>query len=103
LWHRATDAAGWRALDRDHGRAPRPGELETRHMNSEARVLLATLSVRTSAKGRKYLSGFLGRTKLLGFPGEPDKFGHETFDLFIAEAPPKPALASTASAVPRPR
>ena len=42
------------------------------------RVLLLTLSRRTSAKGREYLSGYLGKTSVVGFPGEPDKFGNET-------------------------
>jgi hypothetical protein len=49
--HRALDAAGWQALDRDRdgGRAPAAGEVS--EMTSP-RVLLTTLSVRTSARGR---------------------------------------------------
>ena len=53
------------------------------------RVLLLTLSRRTSAKGREYLSGYLGKTSVVGFPGEPDKFRNETWDLFVSPAPPR--------------
>ncbi len=52
-------------------------------------MLLVTLSQRTSAKGNSYLSGYLGKTSVVGFPGEPDKFGNETWDLFVSPAPPR--------------
>ena len=52
-------------------------------------MLLLTLSQRTSAKGNSYLSGYLGKTSVVGFPGEPDKFGNETWDLFVSPAPPR--------------
>ena len=42
------------------------------------RVLLLTLSRRTSAKGNEYWAGYLGKASVVGFPGEPDKFGNET-------------------------
>ncbi len=54
-----------------------------------ARVLLVSLSERTSAKGRKYMSGWLGKASVVAFPGEPDKFGNETWDLFVSPAPPR--------------
>ncbi len=57
------------------------------------KVLLAQLSERTSGQGRKYLSGWMGRAKLVAFAGEPDKFGNPTWDLFAAEPDPKPAIA----------
>ena len=53
-------------------------------------MLLVTLSQRTSAKGNSYLSGWLGKTNVVGFPGEPDKFGNETWDLFVTPAQPRP-------------
>jgi hypothetical protein len=56
---------------------------------SSPRVLLATLSVRTSAKGRQYLSGWLGRARVVGFAGEPDKWGNPTWDVFVAEPEPR--------------
>ena len=61
------------------------------------RVLLLTLSRRTSAKGNSYLSGYLGKTSVVGFPGEPDKFGNETWDLFVSPAPSRQQPAPTQS------
>ena len=58
-------------------------------------MLLLTLSRRTSAKGNSYLSGHLGKTSVVGFPGEPDKFGNETWDLFVSPAPPRQQPAPT--------
>jgi hypothetical protein len=55
------------------------------------RVLLMTLSVRTSAKGNVYLAGWLGRASVVAFSGEPDKFGNETWDVFLAEPEPRDA------------
>ena len=55
---------------------------------NEPRVLLATLSVRTSAKtGKPYVTGWLGKSRLIGFSGEPDKFGNRTIDLFLQAVP----------------
>lgn len=48
-------------------------------------VLLATLSIRTSAKGNAYLSGWLGKAQVVGFPGEVDRFGNETWNIFVSE------------------
>jgi hypothetical protein len=54
------------------------------------RVLLTTLSVRTSAKGRAYLSGWLGKASVVAFAGEPDKHGNPTWDVFLCEPEPRP-------------
>ena len=54
------------------------------------RVLLMQLSERTSAKGNAYLSGWLGKAGVVAFRGEPDKYGNETWDLFVATPEPKP-------------
>jgi hypothetical protein len=53
-------------------------------------VLLLTLSARTSAKGRLYLSGWLGKASVVAFPGEPDKHGNPTWDLFVSTPEPRP-------------
>lgn len=53
------------------------------------RVLLATLSQRTSSKGRAYLSGYLGKAKVLGFEGDADKWGNPTWDLYVSEPEPR--------------
>ena len=55
----------------------------------EAKVLLLTLSRRTSAKGREYMSGWLGKASVVAFPGEPDKFGNETWEVFVATPQPR--------------
>ena len=56
---------------------------------SGPRVLLTVLSVRTSAKGRQYLRGFLGKASVVAFAGEPDKFGNPTWNLFVSEPEPR--------------
>ena len=53
------------------------------------RVLLASLSVRTSGQGREYLSGYLGKARVVGFAGEPDKYGNPTWDIFVSEPEPR--------------
>ena len=54
---------------------------------NEPRVLLATLAVRTSKHGRPYVTGWLGKSRLIGFPGQPDRYGNETIDLYLQQAP----------------
>ena len=64
---------------------------------NDVRVLLVTLSCRTSSKGRTYLSGYLGKCRVVGFPGQPDRYGNETFDAFVSPAPdPVPVRAPSA-------
>jgi hypothetical protein len=64
------------------------------------RVLLMTLSCRTSAKGNSYLAGWLGKASVVAFAGEPDKFGNPTWDVFLAEPEPKREAAQRPSASP---
>jgi len=52
-------------------------------------VLLMQLSQRVSAKGNLYYSGWLGKASVVGFPGEPNRFGNATVDLFVSEPQPK--------------
>jgi hypothetical protein len=63
-------------------------------MSVPNRVLLLTLSQRTSAKGNAYLSGWLGKASVVGFPGEPDRFGNETWDLFVSTPEPRAGEAN---------
>ena len=56
---------------------------------STSRVLLTTLSRRTSTKGNEYLAGWLGRASVVAFPGEPDKFGNPTWDVFLSQPEPR--------------
>src|SRR3954452_14349846 len=59
-------------------------------MSAGPRVLLLTLSERTSARGNAYLSGWPGKASVAAFPGEPDKHGNETWDLFVSTPEPRP-------------
>ena len=52
---------------------------------NEPKVLLTILSVRTSKSGRPYVSGWLGKAKVVGFPGEPDKWGNQTIELYLQQ------------------
>src|SRR3954451_22714674 len=55
------------------------------------RVLLMQLSERTSAKGNRYLAGWLGKASVVAFQAEePDKFGNPVWDLFVSTPEPKP-------------
>ena len=56
---------------------------------SSHRVLLTTLSRRTSTKGNEYLAGWLGKASVVAFPGEPDKFGNPTWDIFVNQPEPR--------------
>src|SRR4051794_3822120 len=47
------------------------------------------LSERTSGKGNRYLSGWLGKASVVAFAGEPDKHGHPTWDVFVSEPQPR--------------
>jgi hypothetical protein len=58
-------------------------------VSARPRVLLTTLSARTSAKGRAYLSGWLGKASVVAFAGEPDKHGDRTWDVFLCEPGPR--------------
>ena len=56
----------------------------------EPKVLLMQLSQRTSGKGNTYLSGFLGRAKLVAFlDQEPDKFGNPVWNVYASEPVPR--------------
>lgn len=56
---------------------------------SHGRVLLMTLSERTSAKGNAYLSGFLGKARVVAFRGESDRHGNPTWDVYVSEPEPR--------------
>jgi hypothetical protein len=58
-------------------------------MNAGPRVLLMQLSQRTSAKGNRYLSGWLGKASVVAFAGEPDKHGNPTWNVFVSEPQPR--------------
>jgi hypothetical protein len=47
------------------------------------KVLICTLWQRTSGRGNDYLSGFLGKARVVGFRGEPTPEGIATWNLFL--------------------
>jgi hypothetical protein len=50
---------------------------------SGPRVLLMQLAERTGAKGNTYLSGWLGKARLVGFKAkEPDRYGNEVWEIY---------------------
>jgi hypothetical protein len=55
----------------------------------EGKVLLLELRDRTSAKGTRYLSGWLGKARLVAFAGEPDETGHRVWSVYCSEPEPK--------------
>ena len=71
------------------------------------RVLLATIWQRTSDKGNEYVSGFLGKARLIGFRGEPTADGVPTWDIYVQpgkehEERKAASSARPASSSPRP-
>ena len=53
---------------------------------SGPRVLLMSLSERTSAKGNTYLSGWLGKAQVVAFKAEePDKYGNPQWNVFVSQ------------------
>ena len=58
----------------------------------------ATLSERTSGRGNRYLSGWLGKASVVAFAGEPDKHGNPTWDLFVSEPQPRAEAGQDAAA-----
>ncbi len=63
------------------------------------KVLLCSLWQRTSERGNEYLSGFLGKARIIAFRGEPTAEGVPTWNVFLS--PGKEQEESKAQA-PRP-
>jgi hypothetical protein len=60
-----------------------------------AKVLLTTLTEKISARGNVYLSGWLGKARVVGFRGE-DEQGHPTWNLYLSEPEPRANVAPSA-------
>ena len=65
------------------------------------KVLLTTLTERTSAKGNVYLAGWLGKARVVGFRGEEDEHGQPTWNLYLQEPEPRPQEDTQARVQPR--
>jgi hypothetical protein len=66
------------------------------------KVLIATLWQRTSERGNEYLSGFLGKARVIGFRGEPTADGFLTWDLYLQPGKEQEERAETRWLQPRP-
>jgi hypothetical protein len=49
------------------------------------KVLLTTLTERTSAKGNVYLTGWLAKARVVGFRGDDDEHGNPVWNLYLSE------------------
>jgi hypothetical protein len=59
-------------------------------MTAAARVLLMQLSERTSARGNRYLAGWLGKASVVAFQDEqPDKRGNPCWSVFVSTPEPR--------------
>jgi hypothetical protein len=56
------------------------------------KVLVLELKERTSAKGTRYLSGWLGKARPVAFAGEPDEKGRRTWSVYASEPEGRPML-----------
>ena len=65
------------------------------------KVLIATLWQRTSERGNEYLSGFLGKARVIGFRGEPTADGIPTWNLYLQPGKEQEERAEARSHQPR--
>ncbi len=66
-------------------------------MTAANRVLLLALSERTSAKGRRYMSGWLGKASVVAFEAdEPDRYGNAQWEVFVSTPEPRVGAADCA-------
>jgi hypothetical protein len=56
--------------------------------HTHGKLKIMTLTVKRSAKGTEYLSGYLNNLSVIAFKGEPTEWG-ETWDVFVQERQPK--------------
>ena len=61
-----------------------PDRPQTQAPEANNLVLIAALWQRTSAKGTPYLSGFLGKARLVAFRRDPLPEGTPTWKLFVS-------------------
>jgi hypothetical protein len=63
--------------------------MTTERRPSGSKVLVLELKERTSAKGTRYLAGWMGKARLVAFAGEPDETGHRVWSVFASEPDPR--------------
>jgi hypothetical protein len=55
----------------------------------EPKVLLLQLSERTSARGNRYMRGWLGKAAVVAFQGAKDEAGNATWDIYVSTPEPR--------------
>jgi hypothetical protein len=64
----------------------------------QPKVLLLQLSERTSARGNRYMRGWLGKAAVVAFQGEKDEAGNQSWDVYVSTPEPREGLAGGARA-----
>src|SRR4051794_14181503 len=73
-------------------------------MSAGPRVLLLTLSERTSGRGNRYMSGWLGKASVVAFQAEePDKWGNPVWNVYVSEPEPRPEAGQERDPARRPQ
>jgi hypothetical protein len=92
--HRNLDRQHTEARDGHHADGPdinRPRRWRTDTSGQQSKVLLVELRERTSAKGLRYLAGWMGKARLVAFAGEADETGHRMWSVYASEPDTGPA------------
>jgi hypothetical protein len=64
----------------------------------QPKVLLLQLSERTSARGNRYMRGWLGRAAVVAFQGDKDEAGNQSWDVYVSTPEPREGYAGGARA-----
>ena len=68
----------------------------------DQKVLITTLWQRTSERGNEYLSGFLGKARIIAFRGEPTPQGVPTWNVYLTPGKEQAERDSDARLQPSP-
>jgi hypothetical protein len=74
----------------------RPRRWKTDTSGQASKVLLLQLSERTSARGNRYMRGWLGKATVVAFQGEKDEAGNQSWDVYVSTPEPREGLAGGA-------
>jgi hypothetical protein len=74
----------------------RPRRWKTDTSGQQPKVLLLQLSERTSARGNRYMRGWLGRAAVVAFQSEKDEAGNQSWDVYVSTPEPRQGLAGGA-------
>jgi hypothetical protein len=75
---------------------PRRWQQDTVSGGPQPKVLLLQLSERTSARGNRYMRGWLGKAAVVAFQGEKDEAGNQSWDVYVSAPEPREGLAGGA-------